>query len=113
MSKLSETIKPKSVEIDFNPLWDYCLLEPVIPTQTPGGLAIPDGAKTDDTMKSLVIKAGPGAYRDNGTFVPNPIKEGDYVYHLAWNKPFKLVLNGKQYIVLSGRDCVATTIRKE
>lgn len=105
---------PKPDEVDFNPLWDYCLLEPIIPTQTPGGIAIPDGSRTDDTLKSLVIKAGPGAYRDSGAFVPNPIKEGDYVYHMTWGaKPVKFVFNGKMYLVVSGRDCIATTIRKE
>lgn len=100
-------------DIPFQPLWDYILIDPIINKVTPGGLHIPDNAKAEDTMKGLCVKAGPGAYRDDGTFVPNAIKEGDIVFHLARAMPFKVVINGHDYLCLSGRDCVAIVPRKE
>lgn len=107
---MKENGAAKVEEVDFNPLWDYVLMEPIKDEVTKGGIHLPDGASVDNTTRSRVIKTGPGAYRDNGTFVPNPIKVGDIVYHLANRMPFKVVLKGKQYLCISGRDCVATAV---
>ena len=97
---------PKS-GINFEPLYDYVLMEPIPKNTTKGGLHLPEGANMDDVSKSVVRKAGPGAYRDDGTFVPNPLVVGDIVYHLAKMMPWKVVLNGKNYLCVSARDVVA------
>jgi len=100
--------------LDFKPLWDYCLIKPIVQKETRGGLHLPQGAKTyDDSARGLCVKAGPGAYRDNGTFVPNPIKVGDIVYHMARMQPFKVILKGELYLCVSGRDCVALAESEE
>lgn len=97
------------VTVDFEPLWDYCLLQPLQRNVTKGGITLPEGSKgLDDMAKSVVIKAGPGTYRDNGTFVPNALKVGDVVYHMAKMQPFKVVIEGKLYLCVAGRDIVAT-----
>jgi len=100
---------------EFEPLWDYILIDPIIQTKTRGGVALPDNIKVgvDDTQKGVVVKSGPGAYRDSGTFVPNPIKVGDMVFFMGMRAPFKVVLKGKSYLCMSGRDCVAIVPRKE
>lgn len=108
MNQMNGTV----VDVDFEPLWDYVLFEPIKDNITKGGIQLPDGATADNTMKGLVIKSGQGAYRDNGTFVPNPIKVGDVIYFLSMRQPYKVILNGKVYLCLSGRDCVAIAGRK-
>jgi co-chaperonin GroES (HSP10) len=102
-------------KLDFNPLWDYILLDPIKNAMTKGGLHIPEGADKHlkDTARGVCIKAGPGAYRDDGTFVPNPIKVGDVVFHMSRMQPFSVVLNGHSYLCVSGRDCVATAATKD
>lgn len=94
--------------IDFSPLWDYVLVEPLISNKTKGGVLLPDGKHVDDMAKGLVVKAGPGTYRDSGTWVANPLKVGDVIYHMAKMQPFKVVIEGKLYLCLAGRDVVAT-----
>jgi co-chaperonin GroES (HSP10) len=96
--------------LDFYPLWDYCLIKPIPRDKTKGGIVMPETAKKgmDDLLTSVVVKAGPGTYRDNGAWVPSPLKPGDIVYHIATMKPFQAVLNGKLYLCLAGRDIVAS-----
>lgn len=103
------TAKMNAKKLAFRPLWDYCLLDPVINEKTKGGVVIPESAResAEDTRKSVCVAAGPGAYRDSGEFVPNPIKVGDVVYHMSRMQPFKVTLDGHHYICVSGRDCVA------
>lgn len=100
-------------DVDFEPLYSFVLMDPIKANTTEGGLHLPDGARVSDCHKSVVIKAGPGEYRDDGTFVPNPLKVGDVVYHLAMMTPYKVVLNGHLYLCVSARDVVATQKRKE
>lgn len=98
----------KDEMINFEPLWDYCLLEPLTDRKSSGGILLPTGISEDDVVRSRVIKAGPGAYRDSGTLVPNPIKPGMIVYHMARMMRMKVTINGRHFICVSGRDCVAT-----
>lgn len=105
---MPEPATPPS-NIDFEPLWDYCLLQPIQRNVTKGGITLPEGSKgMDDMAKSIVIKAGPGSYNANGTFIANALKVGDVVYHMAKMQPFKVVLDGKLYLCVAGRDVVAT-----
>lgn len=96
------------MNIDFEPLWDYCLIKPIEQKETKGGIVLPDGTTIDGVKKARVIKAGKGAYRESGAFIENPIKEGDVIYMMAYVKPFVVTLEGEVYYCLSGRDIVAT-----
>lgn len=107
------TARNEKKELNFVPLYDYVLLDPLDENTTAGGIQLPDGATLGDTKKSLCVKAGPGVHKDNGQFVPNPVRVGDYVYHMARAAPFKVVLNGHLYLCCSGRDCVAIEERKD
>lgn len=94
--------------VPFEPLQDYCLLEPIAKNKTAGGVVLPDNMSEDDMSKSLVIKAGPGRYNPmTGTLLENPIKVGDIVYHMALTQPIKVKLNGKNYLCLAGNDIMA------
>lgn len=91
---------------EFEPMWDYVLLDPGVKLKSDGGILLPEGSKLDDVMTSLVVKAGQGAYRESGVFIKNPIKVGDYVYHMALIKPWKIKMGGKLYLCVSARDCI-------
>lgn len=91
----------------FTPLWDYVLLEPIPNNKTKGGIVMPDGVKPDDMARSRVLAAGPGSFRGDGHWVDNPLKVGDIVLHMTRVPPFKVVLDGKNYLCISGTDAVA------
>lgn len=93
--------------LDIYPLWGYVVLLPLAQPNKVGKLELPDGSNLSDTLKALAVKCGPGDLRDNGTFIPNPIEPGDYVYHLAFSKPHKVMIKGKVFLIISSRDCVA------
>lgn len=103
---------PTPVEVDFEPLWDWILLDPIKQHETQGGILLPDGANPDNAMTSVCVKAGPGAYRDGGDLVPNPIQVGDFVYHIAQRKPNVVTLSGRNFLYISARDCIAIKKRK-
>lgn len=110
--KNRETVPVDPPKIDFVPLWDYILVEPVKQDGNKiGSLVIPDGSRLEDTKKGLVVKAGKGAYRESGAFIENPIREGDYVYFMARSAPFAVVLAGKHYLAMAGRDVIAIAER--
>lgn len=105
--------KPMTELEKFVPLWSYCLVKVIPKTKTSGGLALPDGVKIDGTQSSRVIKAGPGEHRTcDGIWVENPIKEGDYIYHLSRGSLTPIVLDGEQYLYVSGIDVIARQIRE-
>lgn len=105
---MKSAVNGVAVDIPFEPLQDYCLLEPIVADTTPGGVVLPSNMSADDMAKSLVIKAGPGRYNPmTGTLLENPIKAGDIVYHMALTQPIKVRLNGKMYLCLAGNDVMA------
>lgn len=100
--KVLESIKK------FNPLYDYCLVQPIVATMTKGGIALPQNMTDEDLVLGKVLRAGPGIYKDNGTFVVNPVKDNDLVYYRSKMKPFAFKLDGETVICLAARDIVAT-----
>lgn len=99
--------------LDFQPMWDYCLLDPIINNTTAGGVVLPDNMKQDEVGKSVVVAAGRGTYKDNGMFVDNPVRVGDIVYHMSRMAPYKVRLGGKLYLCLAARDIVAIVPRDQ
>jgi len=96
-----------------HPLWDYVLMRVIRVDKTKGGLVVPDGAKVDECARSIVVAAGPGIYKDNGTFVPNPLQVGDVVYHMARVNPTKIILDGELHLLVAARDCIAIANRPQ
>lgn len=100
-------------KINFQPLWDWIVIDPKPTKVTEGGLHLPEGMEVGDTMKSLVVASGPGQYKDNGTHVPNPVKVGDYVFHLTKRMPNVLIIDGKKYLAIPGCDVLGIVPRTE
>ena len=101
-----------SVE-DFEPLWDYVLVKVIQREEaSPGGVLMPDNyAPKMELKRAKVIKAGKGAYRESGAFIPNPIKEGDIISMIGHTGPCEVFVrvdgSSNQHYLLAGRDCVA------
>lgn len=114
MFGLTKENRMPASEINFVPLYDFVLLDPIKRDEkTKGGVVIPETSKgLEDIQRSVCVKAGPGIHKDNGTFVPNPIQVGDTVFNMARGAAFKVVLDGHFYICCSGRDCIAIENRK-
>lgn len=95
-------------ELDYQPLWDFVLVEPLKESKkTAGGLHLPDGTKTDDTRRCKVVKAGPGSWI-NGVFIPNPIKVGQYIYNMAKHMlPYRVMIQGKLYLSMASTEVLA------
>lgn len=95
--------------IDYQPLWDWILCIPLKPKQvTKGGIALPDNAKAmDDTRRCKVIKAGPGFFQ-NGVFIPNPIKVGQYIYNMAKHmQPHRIDIGGIVHLSMPSNEVLA------
>lgn len=96
-------------DIDYKPLWDFILVEPVKEKKiTEGGIHLPDNAKPlDNTRRCKVIKAGPGFWQ-NGVFIPNPIKVGQYIYNMAKHmQPYQVLINGKLFLSMPSNEVLA------
>ena len=107
-----EEVAAEAKKINYVPLWDWCLLDPIIQGKTQGGLVVPHGTKLGDTDRSLCVKAGPGSWQ-NQQWIENPIKVGDVVYHLARVTPTKVVLDGHLYLAVASRDIISREERKD
>lgn len=107
ITSVTATSLPEAEFIEFDPIWDWVLVEVVRKDKTAGGIMLPDNVKSmDDTIRARVLKAGPGQYRNDGTFVPNVILPGDYVYYMGMMKPLTLKYKGEDYLVMAARDLV-------
>lgn len=94
-------------EIDFEPLWDWVLVETIKKEKTEGGILLPaNGSGEDDTSMSRVVAVGPGMLRDDGQFVYCPFRIGDIVYNITKMHKVKVKLDGKDYIAIPARDLV-------
>jgi chaperonin GroES len=89
---------------DFQPFEDFCLIEPMPLTETPGGVILPqkgaqEQAQSREATKARVIRCGPGRRLENGELVPMPVKEGDLIIFggLGMSPPFEL--DGRVYFL--------------
>lgn len=98
--------------LNFKPLSDFVLLDPIEITETAGGLHLPSGVNPDDLAKARVIAAGPGRTTNDGKVLPMPLEVGDVVYRLTRNNPMVIQLNGKQYAVASAGEVIAKVPRE-
>jgi co-chaperonin GroES (HSP10) len=100
-------------EVDFEPLYDYCLAEVIKASETLGGIALPDGVLPDDCPRVRIVKVGPGIPDQHGNLIPVPLEPGDLVYCLSRRlNPIEVVLAGKQYVVMAARDLIGKSISK-
>ena len=103
---MSYDFKAEVEKINYDPLSDYIILDPVINTLTKGGIALPDGVDTEPQM-AYVLKVGPGRISEDGVKVPiEGVQAGDKVVlsFLGLAQPIELAMGGKQRIVARVRE---------
>ena len=99
-------------DINFEPLGDYLLVEPLPKNMTDGGIALPESAESLGPDRGRVLRAGPGRITEDGALIPMSVKAGDLIY-LACNArhapPIAFPHKGKMFAVVRLRDVIATT----
>lgn len=101
--------------LEFEPLWDGIIVEPIIEERSSGGLILVKGAGVDDIQRGKVVGIGPGIYKENGVFVPVPLSLGDVIYRHARTHASKVRIKNpetgkeQEYLMLNCRDVVAVS----
>lgn len=98
-------------EIDFVPVADFILVEPIEKGQTRGGIALPEGVDPDPP-KAKVLRVGPGRVSEMGARIPMPVAEGDVVYALAAGTTVPINLGGRKCVILRARDLIGIEAKK-
>lgn len=79
---------------------DLLLIEEFLPGETKGGIILPEGASSDGPRRGVVVQAGPGALRDDGSRAPMESKVGDLVY-IEFRSNGKVInLGGRKYYLV-------------
>lgn len=105
--------------LEFEPLWDGIIVEPIIEERSSGGLILVKGTGVDDIQRGKVVGIGPGIYKENGVFVPVPLSLGDVIYRHARTHASKVRIKNpetgkeQEYLMLNCRDVVAVSRKPE
>ncbi|MBL6636063.1 MAG: co-chaperone GroES [Ilumatobacteraceae bacterium] len=93
--------------MNLQPLDDRIVVQPnEAETQTASGLVIPDTAK-EKPQQGTVLAVGPGKRAEaSGELIPLGIKVGDVVLYSKYGGT-EVAVDGKDLLVLSGRDVLA------
>ena len=87
----------------FTPLHDRVLVRRVEQNEkTAGGIIIPDTAK-EKPSEGLIISAGSGARREDGTILPLDVKAGDQVLFGKWSGT-EVTVDGEDLLIMKESD---------
>lgn len=87
----------------FTPLHDRVLVRRVEQNEkTAGGIIIPDTAK-EKPSEGLIIAAGSGARREDGTIIPLDVKAGDQVLFGKWSGT-EVTVDGEDLLIMKESD---------
>ena len=87
----------------FTPLHDRVLVRRVEQDEkTAGGIIIPDTAK-EKPSEGLIIAAGSGARREDGTIMPLDVKAGDQVLFGKWSGT-EVTVDGEDLLIMKESD---------
>jgi chaperonin GroES len=87
----------------FTPLHDRVLVRRVEQNEkTAGGIIIPDTAK-EKPSEGLIVSAGSGARREDGTIVPLDVKAGDQVLFGKWSGT-EVTVDGEDLLIMKESD---------
>lgn len=91
----------------LKPLADHVIVEVVEVEEKINGIFLPDTAVKEKPQQGKVLAVGRGKYSDNGTLIKPEVKVGDEVIFAKYSgTPVKH--QGKDYLILSERDILAT-----
>jgi chaperonin GroES len=87
----------------FTPLHDRVLVRRVEQNEkTAGGIIIPDTAK-EKPSEGLIVSAGSGARREDGTIMPLDLKAGDQVLFGKWSGT-EVTVDGEDLLIMKESD---------
>lgn len=87
----------------FTPLHDRVLVRRVEQNEkTAGGIIIPDTAK-EKPSEGLIIAAGSGARREDGSIMPLDVKAGDQVLFGKWSGT-EVTVDGEDLLIMKESD---------
>jgi len=87
----------------FTPLHDRVLVRRVEQDEkTAGGIIIPDTAK-EKPSEGLIVSAGSGARREDGTIMPLDVKAGDQVLFGKWSGT-DVMVDGEDLLIMKESD---------
>jgi chaperonin GroES len=87
----------------FTPLHDRVLVRRVEQDEkTAGGIIIPDTAK-EKPSEGLIVSAGSGARREDGTIMPLDVKAGDQVLFGKWSGT-EVMVDGEDLLIMKESD---------
>lgn len=88
------------------PLHDRVLVERTESEEkTAGGIIIPDSAK-EKPQEGLIIEAGNGTKKEDGTVIPLDVKKGDKILFAKWSGT-EIKINGKELLIMKESDILA------
>jgi len=89
--------------MNFRPLHDRVVVEPLEGEEkTAGGIIIPDTAK-EKPMQGKVISVGPGARNDKGELSPLSVKAGETILYGKWSGT-EVKIDGKNLLIMRESD---------
>ena len=99
--------------LDFEPIGDWVLFEPLPRTETPGGIALPADAQ-EQISRIRILKVGPGRKTDFGVFVEvDQVEEGDIFFASFFQDPIFFPYAGKKLGLCRARDLVGKQSKPE
>lgn len=92
--------------VNFEPLNDNVLIEPILVKATPGGVVLPETIMQEGPDRATVVAVGPGRLNEAGERIPMPVEVGDVVYAMFAlggrnYGPMKITLDGRDYYCLT------------
>lgn len=92
----------------INPLGNNVVVElkDATPTTTESGVLLPQNIRDDSSKQGVVVAIGPGARKDDGTFLPLGVEVNDMVLLPQYTMQ-KVRVDGKDYYVLPSTDILA------
>lgn len=94
-------------EINFEPIADFLLIDPLPVKKTTGGIVLPDGTEVEAMVRGTVLKAGPGRVSEDGTLITHDINVGDEVYlYFMYGEAIPLNIKNHLYVIAKVRDVV-------
>ena len=89
--------------MNFRPLHDRVVVKRIDEEEkTAGGIIIPDTAK-EKPSEGLIISAGSGARREDGTIMPLDVKAGDQVLFGKWSGT-EVTVDGEDLLIMKESD---------
>jgi len=89
--------------MQFRPLHDRVLVRRIeTEAKTAGGIIIPETAQ-EKPSEGVIVAAGSGVRRDDGTIVPLELKAGDAVLFGKWGGT-EVKINGEDLLIMKESD---------